>query len=291
MGKMIFSLLLDNDQTVWVGTDGAGLFKYDAYGNKTHYWEEASLACDLRNAKVHDLFLDQQGNIWAALYQKGVLFISASGNYFQYIGFNPFDDTKSIGTHCVISIIEDHQGNVWAGTDGDGLYRIQPSGNIEHFTSNHTPGFHGNAITALFEDREKYIWVGTYLSGFFRYDPQSRKFDSHYLKTESEKSLSNNHVTNFTQDDEGNIWIGTNGGGVSMFNPKTQNFKQYLYYADQTKDQISSNWVFDILIDRDKDIWVATSNGLDIFNQKKNIIGAKKRERRSTLSPSLQPQG
>ena len=263
MEDLVYALLLDKHQTVWVGTDGAGIFRYDVHGNKTSYWEEASLICDLRSAKVHTLFQDRQGNIWAALYQKGVLFISASGNYFQNIGFNPFDVSKSIGTHCVISIIEDEKGNVWAGTDGDGLYRIQPSGNTDHFTSENTPAFWGNAITALYEDKDHDIWIGTYLNGFFRYNPKTEKFDSHYQKTDSENGLTHNHVTAFIQDDEGNLWIGTNGGGISVFNPKTNHFKQYLFYADHTKDQLSSNWVFDIIIDRDKGIWTATSNGLN----------------------------
>ena len=270
MENLIYSMLLDKNQTFWVGTDGAGIFKYDVYGKKTPYWEEASSVYDLRKAKTHYLFQDRQGNIWAALYQKGVLFVPASGSYFQNFGFNPFDVSKSIGTHCIISIIEDHQGNVWAGTDGDGLCRIQASGKIDHFTSKNTSGFHGNAITALFEDREHNIWIGTYMFGFFRYNPKTGKFDSHYKQTDSENGLSNNHVTAFTQDDEGNIWIGTNGGGISVFNPKTRQFKQYLYYTDNIKDQVSSNWVFDLIIDRNKEIWAATSNGLDHYNKGKD---------------------
>jgi len=272
MENMIYSLMLDDHQTVWVGTDGAGVFRYDVHGKKTQYWEEASSICDLRSAKVHSLFQDLQGNIWAALHQKGVLFISASGAYFQNIGFNPFDISKSIGTHCVISIIEDHRGNVWAGTDGDGLYRIQPNGNVDHFTSDNTPGFFGNVITALFEDKDHQIWIGTYMFGFFRYNTQTGKFDSHYQKTDSKNSLRYNHVTAFVQDDEGKFWIGTNGGGVSVFNPQSGNFKNYLYFSDHTKDQISSNWVFDVIIDRNKKVWAATSNGLDHFNREKDIF-------------------
>ena len=270
--NLIYSLLLDKNQTVWVGTDGAGIIRYDVHGNKTPYWEEAFSICDLRSAKVHALLQDKQGNIWAALHQKGVLFISISGNDFQNIGFNPFDVSKSIGTHCVISIIEDHQGNVWAGTDGDGLYQIFPSGNIEHFTSEKTPGFPENVITSLFEDRDHHIWIGTYRNGFLRYHPQTRKFDAHYQKNDSDNGLSNNHVVAFAQDDEGNFWIGTNGGGISVFNPITNQFKQYLYYSDNTRDQLSSNWVFDVIIDREKGIWAATSNGLDRLNKEKDVF-------------------
>ena len=267
--NMVYSLLLDRDQNIWVGTDGAGIFKYDTDGNKTSYWEDAFSVCDLRSAKVHALFQDKQGNIWAALHQKGVLFIAASGNYFQNIGFNPFDVSKSIGSHCVISIIEDRQGNVWAGTDGDGLYRIQPTGNIDHFTSTNTPGVPENVITAVFEDSEGQIWIGTYMNGFFRYNTKTGKFDAPYQNTAPENGLSHSHVTAFAQDGEGNLWIGTNGMGIAVFHPKTRQLKQYLFYADNFRDQISSNWIFDVIIDRDKRIWVANSNGLDYLDEGK----------------------
>ena len=272
MENLIYSLLLDKNQTVWVGTDGAGIIRYDVHGNKTYYGEGASSTSDLRTAKVHALFQDKQGNIWAALHQKGVLFISASGNDFQNIGFNPFEVSKSIGTHCVISIIEDHQGNVWAGTDGDGLYQIQPSGSTRHFTPENTPGFQGNVITTLYEDRDHHIWIGTYMNGVFRYHPKTGKFDLPFQNTDSENRLINSHITAIRQDDEGNFWIGTNGGGISVFNPVTNQFKCYLYYLDRTKDQISSNWVFDVMIGRDKKVWVATSNGLNYLNKDRDIF-------------------
>ena len=259
--------LLDNNKTVWAATDGSGIYKYDVNGNKTHFWEEVSSIYDMKKAKVHDIFQDKQGNIWIALFQEGLLFISASGSYFQNIGFNPFDASKSIGKSCVISVIEDYQGNTWAGTDGDGLYKIHPSGKVDHFTSNNTSGFQWNIITALFEDREHNIWIGTYLNGFFRYNTRTGKFDSHYMKTGSENSLSYDYVTAFAQDDEGNLWIAIGGGGVSVFNPKTGQFKNYLYYSDITKDQISSNWIFNIIITRGKEVWVATTNGLNRLNK------------------------
>ena len=270
--NMIYSLLLDKNQTVWAGTDGAGIIRYDVYGNKTSFWEEASSVCDLRTAKVHDLFQDKQGNIWASLYQMGVIFISATGSYFQNIGFNPFDVSKSIGTHCIISIIEDSQENVWVGTDGNGLYMIQTSGKILHFTSENTNGFKDNVITAIFESRDKNIWIGTYMNGFFRYNTHTGKFDSHYQKTNPDNGLSYNHVTSFSQDCDGNIWIGTNGGGISVFNPITNQFKRYMFFADDEKNQISGNWIYDVLIDSEKGVWVATSNGLNYLNKEKDIF-------------------
>ena len=266
MENLVYSLLLDQNQNVWAGTDGAGIFKYDVHGNKTAFWDVPSIPFDLSKTKVHALFQDKQGNIWAAIHQKGLLLIPASGNYFHNIGLNTFFSAKSIGEHCVLSVLEDHRGNVWGGTDGDGLYRIQPSGNVTHFTSQNSPGFYGNVVTAIFEDKDHYIWIGTYIHGFFRYNPQTEKFDAHY----SDPVF--NHITSFVQDDEGNIWLGTNGNGVFLFHPQTNQFKQYQHYWDADRDQISGNWVFDLLIDRNKNIWAATTAGLNLFDKEKDIF-------------------
>ena len=270
--NLIYSLLLDNNQTFWAGTDGAGLFSFDIEGNKSIYWEDVSSIIDLRSLKVHALFQDRQGNIWAGLFQKGVLLISATGRHFQNIGFNPFDDTKSIGTQCVISIIEDYQGNVWAGTDGDGLYRINTSGNVDHFSTHNTPGLRGSVITALFEDKEHNIWIGTYLHGLFRYNIKDAKIDMHFQRSATGNGLNYNHVTSFLQDDDGNIWIATMGGGVSLLDMKTFQFQHYLNVQDSSKDKISGNWVFDIYMDTEKTIWAATSDGLNCYNPEKNLF-------------------
>jgi len=266
--NQIFSLLIDKNQKVWAGTDGAGIFLYDTQGNKSQYKEETYYNHDLKSTKVHTLFQDKQGNIWAALFQKGVLFISASGKYFQNIGFNPFNDSKSIGTHCVLSIIEDYNETIWVGTDGEGLYRIFNSGKIEHLTSEKIPALKGDIVTALFEDREKNVWVGTYVNGFCRYNSKIEKCDFYFRKTIPITGFNDNHINSFTQDIDGKIWIGTNNIGVSVFDPKTQKFKDYMYYSEESRNRISGNCVYNILIDRDNDIWAATSNGLNLLNKK-----------------------
>jgi len=268
--NQIFSLLLDNNQTIWAGTDGAGIFLFDSNGNRTQYKEETYLNHNLKSSKVHTLFQDKQGNIWAALHQKGVLFISATGKYFQNIGFNPFDNSKSIGTHCVISVIEDYEGTVWIGTDGDGLYKIKITGELEHFTDKNTPGFKGDIITELFEDKDHNIWIGTYVNGFFRYNRKTEKFDSHFHKTLLESGFNDNHINTFAQDKEGKIWIGTNNTGISVFDTKKLKFKNYMYYSDEARNQLSGNCVFDILIDSNDGVWAATSNGLNYFNKEKD---------------------
>jgi len=266
VANLVYSLCLDRSGNIWVGTDGAGIVRYDASGKKLPYLDEVSDICDLERAKIHNIFEDKQGNIWVALYQKGILLIPASGRNFQNYGFNSFDKSKSIGTHCVISIIEDSEGDVWIGTDGDGLYRINASDkSIEHIT---TSGIAGNVITGLFEDKDKNIWIGTYVDGFFRYNRKARRFDTHHRKTEDETGLSHNHVVTFVQDKDGILWIGTDGGGLNRFNIDTGQFKRYQFDDSRNKSesQLSSNWLYRLMIDSKETIWIGTSNGVNRFD-------------------------
>ena len=269
--NFVYSLMVDKDSTLWVGTDGSGIFCYDSQWNKSTLQNEFSDICNLGRSKVQHIFQDKQGNIWVALHQEGILLIPFTRKNFQNYGFNPFDPSKSIGTHCVISIIEDSKKNIWIGTDGDGLYKIRPSGNIEHFSVRNTPGFHSDVITGLFEDRDENIWIGTYVNGLFRYNNKTGRFDYHITQSGTENDLSYNHAATFAQDKSGLLWIGTNGGGVITLNIESGQLNSFLYTDNPSEsNQLSSNWIYDILIDSDNIIWIGTSNGVNSLDPLKN---------------------
>jgi signal transduction histidine kinase/ligand-binding sensor domain-containing protein/DNA-binding response OmpR family regulator len=266
--NQVYDVYLDKAGTIWVGTDGAGVIRYDKTGQKLPDLNLISPICDLRNSKIHQTYQDRQGNIWIAVYQKGILFIPHNAEIFKNYGFNPFEPARSIGASCVISVLEDGKGDVWIGTDGDGLYRINQSDeSITHYTMKTYPKIPGNVITALFEDKDHDIWIGTYVNGMFRYNRKSNRFDLHFQSLGYSNDLSYNHVTKFVQDKEGYLWIGTNGGGINRFDIQKKAFKQY-WSVDirNSKNQLASNWVYDLLINDCNKLWIATSNGINVFD-------------------------
>ena len=264
--NQINSICIDKTGNFWLSTDGAGVIRYDEKGNKLPELDYVSNVCDLSKAKVHQVLEDRQGNIWVALYQKGILFIPATGKTFKNYGFNPFHPSQSIGMNCVISVIEDSYGDVWLGTDGDGVYRINHlDQSISHFSTTTQPRIPGNVITALFEDKDKNIWLGTYVNGMFRYNRKTAQFDP---------PTPYNHVTTFVQDKNGTLWIGMNGSGICHLdadNKKTA--KQYLHENNQDwKNQLPSNWVYNMLMDTTGKIWIGTSNSISLFDPEKETF-------------------
>jgi len=274
IANQVFDLCLDRSGNLWVGTDGAGIVRYDANGNKLPNLNILPPDVDLKNSKVHQIYEDQQGNIWIVVYQKGVLFIPSDMGVFKNYGYDPFNPAYSIGTACVISVLEDSRGDVWIGTDGDGLYRINSTDqHIVHFSIQTYPAFPSNVITTLYEDSNKDIWIGTFIAGMFRYNRKSGQFDSRYQTSDSPNSLGHNHVTKFVEDGAGNIWIGMNGGGINRFDPKRKEFKQYRSTGILNhENQLASNWVYDLLIDDRGAIWIATSNGVNVFDPKTEVF-------------------
>lgn len=254
----VFSLMKDSKGNVWMGTDGYGLIKYDEKGEIVNSFDFAGSLYDINRAKVHHIYEDVQGNMWVALYQKGVLFIPAEWSSFKNYTFNPFDQKKNLGSHCVISLLEDSTGDVWVGTDGDGLYRINSkTQEISHYTTRNTYAFRDNIITALFEDEDRNIWIGTYLKGMFRYNRNAGLFDSHYYDSpDPANRLTSNYISSFAQDRNGILWIGLSGGALNALDLKSGKIRYY-----------SANiWVFSLFLDSNDVLWIGTSSGINRFD-------------------------
>ncbi|MDR0865587.1 MAG: response regulator [Candidatus Symbiothrix sp.] len=266
--NQIFCMKLDKNDNLWLGTDGAGIIRYNMENKKLPPIYPVLGTSDLSKAKIHHFFEDKQGNMWVALYQKGILFIPSAGDNFKNYGFNPFEPQQSIGTNCVISVLEDSFDNLWIGTDGGGMYKIDlETQKMEHFSITHTSGFAGDVITALFEDKDKNIWIGTYVNGIFRYNRQTNRFDSHYDSFSTAGKLSYDHISSFVQDKNGILWIGTDGGGLNSLNLETRQIKHYKSdNINSKKAQLSSNWIYTLYMDRDNKIWIGTYSGANLFD-------------------------
>ncbi|GHU70319.1 hybrid sensor histidine kinase/response regulator [Bacteroidia bacterium] len=271
--NQIFTMILDRKGNLWMGTDGAGILRYDPSGKSLPFPDLSSDLYDSKKNKVHYLFEDKQGNIWADLYQKGILFIPSAAGYFKNYGFNPFDSQRSIGTQCVISVLEDSAGDVWIGTDGAGLYKVKAQDqSIEHCSTALTPGLKSDVITALFEDSDRNIWIGTYINGMFRYNRKTGRFDSHY-NTQTANKLSYNHVSSFTQDKNGVLWIALDGGGLNSLNITTQQIEHFKLDNRKSKTpKLLSNWVYSIYLDKKEQLWLGTYNGVNVFDLKTKMF-------------------
>lgn len=263
----IFTLKNDRKKNLWIGTDGAGLKYYDFTSGTMANYRTPLPDIDSNHIKVHSVFEDKQGNLWAAIYQKGALLIPAEKNRFYNIGFSPFSPANSIGTECTLSILEDHTGDLWIGTDGDGIYRLNGKDRTikTHYAGNKLPA---RSILALYEDSRHTIWAGSYLYGLLRYNAANDSFERIRIsKGQTKDGIKD--INTIREDNQGNLWIGTNGDGLCIYNPTSGKTEFLNYNLMKNSGQILDNTIQSILFDREGNTWIGTSEaGLSCYNPK-----------------------
>ena len=123
-------------------------------------------------------------------------------------------------------------------------------------------GLSQGTVHTLLQDKQGRIWIGTDdgLNVYNGYEIKVYKY-----KENDPNSIANGYILKLAEDKYGNIWVATIGG-VSKINLKENKITNY--YHGKDKGNLSDNNVYDILVTSDNKILLATSNGIDIYNEK-----------------------
>jgi ligand-binding sensor domain-containing protein/signal transduction histidine kinase len=218
------------DGALWVGTEGAGLYRLQNGG-----WTNFSLEQGVRNYYVWSLAADGAGRIWAGTWggglfaQKGDAFDFAPGleNFRSPIPALLFlHDELWIGTTAgalrspngklqrlnevsgepfgdVRVIAPDKSGALWFGTAGSGLVRLQ-NGNLRRFKS--SSGLSSDFIECLYFAADGALWIGTFGGGLDRFK------DGKFSIINHEQGLPNGVIGHIESDGRGFLWMSSYAG-------------------------------------------------------------------------------
>jgi signal transduction histidine kinase/ligand-binding sensor domain-containing protein/DNA-binding response OmpR family regulator len=275
----VFTLKNGSRNNLWIGTDGFGLKTYDYTTRTLATCDSEVNSINMLKAKVHSIFEDHRGNLWIALYQKGILMIPQREKRFSNIAFNPFHPDRNIGGECVLTVLQDHAGDVWIGTDGDGIYRLHsPAFGMMFARSTHAhhiiqrkvkrhylkDKLPDNVVLTLFEDSRHRLWAGAYLHGLALYDPHTDAFRRVPIFNGRREIKTINVIR---QAPDGNLWIGTNEDGICIFNPDTKTARFLTFDILKKQNQLLSNTIHTICFGRNHSVWIGTSSaGLSRYN-------------------------
>ena len=161
--------------------------------------------------------------------------------------------------HDVVTAIhQDRAGFLWIGAWG-GLYRYDGVEFVafRHDVSDPT-SVSDNAIRTIYEDGAGRLWVGTNTGGLNLFDAARGAFRAWRHDTASQNSLSHDSVNAIVEESDGRIWVGTQRG-LNRFDPRTGTFERFM--ADGTSAAPVNDYVYDLHVDRDGALWVATVGG------------------------------
>ena len=164
-------------------------------------------------------------------------------------------------------------------------------------------GLTQGTVEALFQDSKGYIWIGTN-DGLNRYN--GYQFKTYRVEEDNKNSLVNNYILDIKEDNEGNIWVATANGlskihsdgqtitnyldnneegnlshanvasilitsdnkillgtadGLNIYDKDTDSFKRIF-----EGDKLTEQYINSLAEDNEKNIWVATENGISKIN-------------------------
>ena len=128
-------------------------------------------------------------------------------------------------------------------------------------------GLSQSCVSDIFQDSYGYIWIGTE-DGLNRYDGHKFKI---YKYKQGINSIKSNIIAAIDDDKEGNILVGTSKG-FDVINKGTEEIKNYTYNSQKAKESLSHYNIWDILVDYKNRIWIATENGLNLYDKHKNTF-------------------
>lgn len=254
------------DGTLWVGTVEGGLNALaPGSRNFTHYTMANS---GLPHNSVSTLAADNRGNLWIGTWGTGiaVMNLQQPGRIIPLVVDAKHQPFLNFAGVLVYDPIND---GMWLGTnDGLFFYDLKRQQLIEPFRGClNVHGCIGSLIT-----RDGKLLMGC-VQGMVEINLKSRipgKGDFavkyHQYKLDDPKSGVIDKILSFCLAKDGKIWLGSNGYGLYCYNYNKEG-KTYVK-SFTTNNGLANNTVKGIVEDNQGMLWIATDNGLSIFNPK-----------------------
>lgn len=249
----VTSIYQTKDSTRFIiGTEGNGLFQLkisDEAKVLTRFTDHP----EWNTLRIQSISEDSNNNIWVSTFESGVIQLQLSDNYNATKLVNLFNVSSGLVANDVKSVFQDIEGNYWIGFFGEGISML-----TSYAFGYYSPGKNSmeNNIIYIKNFNDKYI-LGT-PSGFHLFDLSLGKSVSF---TDLTNKTGKAEITSYCLDQEKNLWIGTGGNGLFV-KTNSGSLKSFYRSGDSGADFIK-----DIRVD-DRNIWLATTNGVIIVDKK-----------------------
>lgn len=198
-------LMLDGTD-LWIGTQGAGISRYDG----TNWITYTRLNSNYPGIGANCMAKDPNGWIWATTtYHLGVgVFDGNSWTKFTNANSGLPDDN----VNC---IAVDMNGDKWIGTLYGGVVRLSDTVWTAYNTTN--SNLPSNDVSAVAVDHQNNVWVGFSWDGIAKFDGDT----TWTFYNSGNSPLHGDRITRLFVDDDGNLWIGAFDGGIAKFDGDT----------------------------------------------------------------------
>jgi ligand-binding sensor domain-containing protein/serine phosphatase RsbU (regulator of sigma subunit) len=244
------AVYLDNDGSLWLGTNAGITRYYRGHDKKTLSISEKD---DFRFEDIRFIKEARDGNIWIGSKNGLVLYDIRQSAFVVQKEINAEHFTNDRMTAMEL----DRQNRLWLGTD-EGV--IVGAG--EHYLNSLMGSFTIGSVTSLFCDPTGNMWIGAEPGfkkpGLIKYDVQKKEFLPIY-------TLSGIIPRAMDMDADGVLWIGTNEGLKAFKNDS-------IILNITIENGLLSDIISLLKIGKDGSIYIGTNKGLNRYFPKTGRI-------------------
>lgn len=256
----VTAILEDSSGTLWVGTRGGGLNRFEAEQEHfTHFVHDPGDSESLSGHNVNAIVESGDGSLWVAT-ESGLNRLNrASGRFQRYP--DDRETSNSLAGKVVNTLLEDGSSTLWVGTSR-GLFRFEPETDRfrpfqEVVAGRMAPS--REDVRFIYEDNRGYLWIATYKGGLLRIDRDRLSIVRYLHNRKAPYPLGTNDINIILEDSEkaGHLWLGTRGAGLVHFDTEEARFCRHRNVPADPYS-ISNDRVSSLLYDQSGTLWAGT---------------------------------
>jgi signal transduction histidine kinase/ligand-binding sensor domain-containing protein len=235
--KNVNSLLVTRDGSLWIGTFGGLVILRDG---------RLARPPALHDQFVASLFEDREGTVWAASLDRAGRLCAIRGDEAKCSG-----DDGAFG-RAVWAMYEDGSGTLWAGAES-GLWRLRPGPPRRYETR--------AELIGLNRTEDGRLLMAAHGGGLLQL--AGDRLDAYPIRDGNRNGLIADHEVNanrLVRARDGGLWIGTvDRGLIHVRDGRADRFRR--------SDGLSGDVILSLFEDREGNIWVASTGGIDRFRE------------------------
>ena len=260
----VFSIQEDESGLIWIGTY-AGISMFDPNTNIEHYKKDPFDENSISDNSIHGIYEDKDGLLWVGTNSKGVNVINRKNYNVKHLNKTSKDYPISDDN---INDIVGIDNKIFIATK-NGLNEVDKDLKTINIY-NTEDGICNNNITALFADSKKNVWIGT-ANGISVLNTNTNEIiDITDILTNH--NIEDQYIKVIYEDSKGNYWVGCFiDGGLVKIDPNKRTIENYRNKKED-KTSISSNNIRSIVEDKNGNLYIGTSYGLNKLNESNNTF-------------------
>jgi ligand-binding sensor domain-containing protein len=278
-------LYVDNEDNLWAGTGGGGMFRIDLKTLKIYnYFPDTIKPNSLNNGYVNAIIEAEPGKLYIATFNGLNIFDKKTETFTVYR--NGGKNNVPFLSNNLRYMTADKDGHLWCSHPGKGVTEYDPkTGKCEFYNPTSKLKLNSTSPKSIFCDSKNRIWLSCWANGTVIIDKKNNKIYGSGDTTHPYKYLYHAFlVSQYYEDRKGNIWFATAEHGLGKFDAIDHHATLFENNKDDP-ETINDNTTFAIFEDHSGLIWCGTwKGGANVFDPRVLNFGYFKHENNKASS-------